>query len=56
MTIHKSPGDTFEEIVYDYDKTHSQQMVYHKLLALKDYILFHQKMINFIIATEAIHQ
>ncbi|KAF0688122.1 ATP-dependent DNA helicase PIF1-like, partial [Aphis craccivora] len=28
MTIHKSQGGTFEEIVYEYSKTHSQELVY----------------------------
>ncbi|XP_044594073.1 uncharacterized protein LOC123271741 [Cotesia glomerata] len=28
MTIHKSQGGTFEEIVYQYDKNHPQQLLY----------------------------
>ena len=28
ITIHKSQGATFDEIVYKYEKTHSQQLVY----------------------------
>ena len=32
MTIHKSQGGTFPEIVYEYDKKHSQQLRYVALL------------------------
>lgn len=28
MTIHKSQGATFDELVYHYDKKHDQQLVY----------------------------
>lgn len=27
-TIHKSQGASFDEVVYEYEKTHSQQLVY----------------------------
>lgn len=32
MTIHKSQGGTFDQIVYSYDKKHDQQLVYIVLL------------------------
>ena len=28
ITIHKSQGASFDEVVYEYEKTHSQQLVY----------------------------
>ncbi|CAB3232814.1 unnamed protein product [Arctia plantaginis] len=31
MTIHKSQGGTFDQIVYEYDKIHPQQLVYDAL-------------------------
>lgn len=31
ITIHKSQGTTFDEVVYEYKKTHSQQLVYNAL-------------------------
>ncbi|XP_071578498.1 uncharacterized protein [Temnothorax nylanderi] len=36
ITIHKSQGGTFNEIVYEYSKSHSQQLIYVALFALQN--------------------
>ena len=36
MTIHKSKGGTFSHVVYEYDKKHSQQLLYVSLSRITD--------------------
>ncbi|CAG4975242.1 unnamed protein product [Colias eurytheme] len=36
LTIHKSPGGTFDQIVYEYNKSHSQQLLYVALSRVTD--------------------
>ncbi|KAF0727235.1 ATP-dependent DNA helicase PIF1-like [Aphis craccivora] len=48
MTIHKSQGGTFPEIVYEYDKKHSQQLLYVALSisSKNDFKLYHGRRYN----------
>ena len=51
MTIHKSQGGTFPEVVYEYEKTHTQQLLYVALSRVTSieglYIVSRKNDINF---------